>query len=158
MMDIGTATIALAASVCDRTHDLIQDGWVQGRMSGGWKGVQTFCILGAIDMALAELFPDKNERAASKEIGDVVRTFILDEALAQFKYRGGSIPGFNDPKERGREHVLTVLDKAARRLWDLSVEQKELRDETSWTPSQWAEVDPALAEQYQSQYLNAVLA
>lgn len=156
MMDIGVANLALAASVCDRTHDLIEAGWVKGRFYGGYENVQTFCILGAIDLALEELL-DQNQMYAREDIKHVATTFILDEALAQYKYsKGGSIPGFNDAAEREHDQVLSVLSGAAKRLWNLSVDDQELGQ--IWQPSQWAEVDQATAQEYQKVYLESVLA
>lgn len=153
MMDLGIANLALAASVCDRAHDLIETGWIKGAFYGGESGVQTFCILGAIDLALDELL-DANQAYARNDIRDIATTFILDEALAQHRYVGKSIPAFNDAAEREHDQVLGVIAAAAKRLWNLSVENEDVG--ASWQPSQWSDVENA--DEMQKVYLNAVLA
>ena len=128
-MNVQDATLAMAASVIERSRDLIDDGWVKGTFyeytdDGGIKAPKTFCILGALELASQELFEGAFHKEAGSEVLDVARFFILDE-IANLG-GGGSIPGFNDAGSRTHEQVLSVLDKAARRLWDLSVEGGEL--------------------------------
>lgn len=156
MMDLGTANMALAASICERAHDLIETGWVKGTWHSGYDGVQTFCIEGALDLALEELL-NQGDRAAP-EIKEIARMFILDEALARYKFTGAYIPGFNDAGERTHDEVLSVLDGAARRLWAISVADEELGQ--VWQPSQWADLglEESQVQQYQQNYMLSVLA
>lgn len=152
MTDIEDATLALAAGVADRVHDLIQDGWVKGRFYTKTGGApHRFCILGAIDLALEEFF-QKRTCVGSTHVGEIVRAFISDEALTRYG-SWGSIPGFNDASERKLEEVLAVVAGAARRLWDLSVQNEDVGagvDLTRYATEQ--EEGPARA------YLHAVLA
>lgn len=151
MMDIGTATLAFAASCTDRAHDLIQDGWVKGAFATGFERVEQFCILGALDLALDEMDLQGTVR---QDVRDIAILFIMDEAFDITGKKQCSIPGFNDASERKHDEVLEVLGNAAMRLWNLSVEQEDIG--ATWTPSKWADVDVASAES--QQYLNAVLA
>jgi len=148
--DVSDATLALAASVVDRTHDLIADGWVKRRLFTLVDGVKCeFCILGAIDQAMSEI----HEIGQCKGIHDLVTMFILDEAVSQHQYQcgkyGGSIPDFNNASNRTHEQVLSVLIGAASRLWDLSVVNEKFEF------SKWA--DQGVNDEATKAYLDLVL-
>lgn len=139
-------TLGLAAAVTDRACELIRDGWVKGRMKTTLDGAPVqFCIHGALDLALEEVFGNK-QLGAEAEV--LATAFIVDEAQTQYNFKGswksGGIPaaGFNDSRERKHEDVLNVMSAASQRLWDLSLEAEE-KGQTggAWVPSQWAETD-----------------
>lgn len=124
-IDGDTATLALAAAICDRAAELIDDGWVKGALKTHVEGTRVphkFCILGAIDQAMEEIYGLHGSHNAARE---VAQAFILDEALAQFRHNHGSIPGFNDAGNRRQGDVVSVVSKAGARLWDLSLELHE---------------------------------
>lgn len=159
-LDVSDATLALAASVVDRTHDLIADGWVKGRMFSTVEGVKhEFCILGAIDQAMSEI-TEIAQRGRHKDIHDLATMFILDEAVNQYqyqsyggKYSAGSIPGFNDAGNRTQDQVLNVLTGAAGRLWDLSVVNEQVVEKFEF--SKWA--DQGVNDEAAKAYLDLVL-
>jgi len=151
--DVSDATLALAASVVDRTHDLIADGWVKGRMFTTVDGAKhEFCILGAIEQAVSEI-TEIAQRSRRKDIYDLATMFILDEAVSQHQYQcgkyGGSIPDFNNASNRTHEQVLSVLIGAASRLWDLSVVNEKFEF------SKWA--DQGVNDEATKAYLDLVL-
>lgn len=129
-MNVQDATLAMAASVIERSRDLIDEGWVKGTFyqytsGGGIKAPKTFCILGALELAAMELFEGGAfHKEVAGDVLDVARYFILDEIASLGG--GGSIPGFNDAGSRTHEQVLSVLDKSASRLWNLSIDHGEL--------------------------------
>lgn len=138
------STLALAAAVTERACDLIQEGWVKGRMSTSVDGAPVqFCVHGALDLALEEIFGHKRLGAEAEVIATA---FIVDEAQAQYDFKGswkqGGIPaaGFNDSSATKHQDVLNVMGAAAERLWDLAIEQ-ELKGSKTWVPSQWADAD-----------------
>ena len=155
-MDVGDAQIALAASLVDRAYDLISDGWVKGRMNTTAEGTNApdkFCILGALQLALEEMFPGR-ECLNHRNVMDIAVKFILDEAHTRYNHTNSSIPSFNDADVRKEEEVLNVLYNAAHRLWSLSVDWENITEDFKF--SKWADVD---TESVDSQnYLNAVLA
>jgi hypothetical protein len=155
------STLALAASVTERACDLIQEGWVKGRMSTKVDGAPVqFCIHGAIDLAMEEIFGNKN---AGAEAEVIATAFIVDEAQTQYGFKGswkqGGIPaaGFNDSSERKHQDVLNVLGSAAERLWGLAIEEEfsALKENPHWAASQWADVD--VASEDAQQFLHATL-
>jgi len=160
--DVSDATLALAASVVDRTHDLIADGWVKGRMFTTVDGAKhEFCILGAIEQAVSEI-TEIAQRSRRKDIYDLATMFILDEAVNQYQYGGaragwnshGSIPGFNDAGNRTHDQVLNVLTGAAGRLWDLSVVNEQVVEKFEF--SKWA--DQGVNDEAAKAYLDLLLA
>lgn len=141
------STLALAAAVAERACDLIQEGWVKGRMSTSVDGVPVqFCVHGAIDLAMAEIFGSKR---AGAEAEVIATAFIVDEAQTQYNFKGswksGGIPaaGFNDAASTKHQDVLNVMEAATERLWGLALEEEfpALKENKHWAPSQWAEVD-----------------
>lgn len=153
MISVENASYALAASIVDRSHDLIEDGWVKGRLSTSIGGaLRRFCILGAMQLAVEEVFG--TDRYASVQAYDLAQAFILDEAANQYNYRSSSIPGFNDPANRTHDQVLSVLKSAAQRLWDLSLEVEDIGGAVDLSRYITEEVDTEHAKVY----LNAVLA
>lgn len=155
-MDIGDAQIALAASLTERASDLISDGWVKGRMHTSVKGTNApdkFCILGALQLALEEMFPG-NLHGKNRGVMDIAVKFILDEANNRYNFSGNSIPCFNDNATRQEDEVLAVLNGAANRLWNLSVDWENITEEFKF--SKWADVD--VESTVSQNYLNAVLA
>ena len=151
-------TLGLAAAVTDRACELIKEGWVKGRMHTKVDGAPVqFCIHGALDLALEEIFGDKRLGAEAEVLATA---FIVDEANTQYNYgrkvTGPGIPAssFNDASERKHEEVLNVLSAASQRLWDLSLEQTSAVD-SGWEPSKWADVDVNSEEA--QQYLHASL-
>lgn len=129
MMDNGDAVVAMAASITERAHDLIRDGWTKGKFYTKVDGAPVeFCVLGALELAMREMFP---ERASAFRVGadveDLAQAFIVQEMRIQHGGRGcGSIPGFNDHPDTQLEHVLGVLRAAAERLWNISVQTEDL--------------------------------
>jgi hypothetical protein len=122
------ATVMLAAAVVERSADLIRDGWVKGRF---YKMIEknvpvAFCILGALEEALNEVMPTANfAPEARREVHDMCAAFILDEVEEQTRVKTTSIPGWNDSGERSQEEVVSVMQGAAARLWDISLDSNE---------------------------------
>lgn len=122
------ATIMLAAAVVERSADLMRDGWIQGRLVKMIEGKTpvAYCILGALDEALNEIMPGPNFASdARREVHDMATAFILDEAEEQTREKTSSIPGWNDSGERTQEEVVAVMEAAASRLWDISLDGNE---------------------------------
>lgn len=149
------STLGLAAAVTERACELIQDGWVKGRMSTSVDGAPVqFCIHGALDLALQEVFGDKRLGAEAEVLAVA---FIVDEAQSQYNFKGSwkhaGIPaaGFNDSAATKHQDVLNVMGAAAKRLWDLSLES-ESTTTTTWTPSKWADTDVNSEEAQQFLY------
>lgn len=157
-MKAADSTLGLAAAVADRACELIQEGWVKGAMHTKVDGAPVqFCIHGAIDLAMEEIFGHKRLGAEAEVLATA---FIVDEAQTQYGFKGswkqGGIPaaGFNDVAERKHQDVLNVMGAAAERLWDLALE-RELAQDSGWTPSQWADVD--VNSEDAQQFLHATL-
>lgn len=155
-MDIATATIAMAASITERAGELLEMGWAKGTLRRNSKdhGAPEFCILGALYAAGEELFGalKGNAYSADNEAVSLAQQFIVDEAYQVSSPRGsGSIPGWNDEQARTQEEVLAVMDKAAKRLWALSIEDNETG--FSWEPA----ASGPVSEVEQKAYLTAAL-
>lgn len=152
-LEAGEAVIALAASVVGRTRELIEDGWIKGELVT--KGYGKFCIHGAMNLALVEMFGRKEEcgianvcggyAATRQGFGDIealATAFIVEAAADRYSYdrdawrngRLGAAPWNNEP-ERRQEDVLGVLDTAADRLWALSGVTAET-EHRSWAPAE----------------------
>ncbi len=155
-IDCDDATLALAASVVDRAHDLISAGWVKGKMSDGLES--EFCIHGGINLAIKEIFGEGHysDRVA-RNVSELACMFIVDEAIGQPSKGslGAWAAGWNDSAERTHEDVLKALDGAARRLWNLSVEQEPVVS-AEWAPSKRSETD--ITTEPAQQFLYASLA
>jgi hypothetical protein len=152
-IEVHDASLALAGTLVDRSYDLIDDGWVKGRFYQKVDGAPvTFCIEGALELASQELFSNMYHADHKRDVVNLARLFILDEVEKQTGRVYASIPGYNDAGERSHEQVLGVLQGAAQRLWDLSVNTEELG---SLDLTQYVETEPAEAAK---QYLHAVLA
>jgi hypothetical protein len=153
-MKIDDALIGLAASVAGRACELLADGWVKGQMSKSVDGSPVqFCIHGALDLALDEVF-GTDRKGVRTNVNDIAVAFICDEAFGKMISHSGGIPAasFNDAKERKHQEVLNVVGNAADRLWDIAVENE---NGSTWEPSKWADVDVS-SEQAQN-YLHATL-
>lgn len=122
------ATVMLAAALVERSADLIRDGWVQGRLYTMVDGKTpvAFCILGALEEAMNELMPSANfAPEARREVHDMAAAFILDEVEEQTRVKTSSIPGWNDNGQRTQDEVVSVMESAASRLWDISLDSNE---------------------------------
>ena len=170
-MSVDDALINLAASVVDRTRELIADGWVKGALTGGFGHVQEFCVHGAMALALQEVFGETGDTgrvnvcggyaAAGRGYSDVealATAFIVEEAKTQCGFKGSWQHGnmaaapFNDDPATKHQDVLGVLDGAAKRLWSIGVDWEQGLQEQAWTPSKWAEVDTTSEEAQQLLY------
>lgn len=150
-MSIDSATCALAASVIGRAKELMEDGYSKRSLNEGFKGVQKFCVHGAMNLAFIEMFPERKEQCgrlfvcggfAATEAGygpiEAVATAILvDEATQRFSYDSNAwksgmmgVAPLNDDPKRSKEDVLGILDGAERRLWALSLDGSDV--EVSW--------------------------
>jgi len=122
------ATVMLAAAVVERSVDLIRDGWIKHawvKMIEG-KTPVAFCILGAFDQAIEEMMPKASFAPEAREqVKEMAIAFVLDEAEEQTRVKTSSIPGWNDSGERTHEEVISVMEAAASRLWDISLEGNE---------------------------------
>lgn len=122
------ATIMLAAALVERSADLIRDGWVKGRLYTMVEGKTpvAFCILGALEEAMNEILPSANfAPEARREVHDMAAAFILDEVEEQTREKACSIPGWNDSGERTQDEVVKVMEGAAARLWEISLDGNE---------------------------------
>jgi len=156
---IEDTALTLAASVVDRARELLADGWAQGTLYEGRDGLpESFCIHGALNLAIEEVFGEGTSLGRSHIDGTRMVTsgaadvealavaLIVDEATNQFAYEGGGMflgaARFNDAADRKLDEVLSVVGRAAERLWDMALGHGE------WTPSEWAQVDEATTEQF----------
>lgn len=142
-MSIDNATIALAAAVVTRAHELMEDGYSKSQLNEGFKKVQKFCVHGAMNLAFIEMFPERKEQCgrlfvcggyAATEAGygpiEAVATAILvDEANRRFNYdvnawKAGmmGVAPLNDDAKRSQQDVLGILEGASQRLWDMTFE------------------------------------
>ncbi len=170
-LTVDDTVLGLAASVAGRACELLADGWTKGKLYGGEGGVQEFCIHGALNLAIEEVFGPGTSvgrhhldgtrmvTSGASDVEAVAVAFIVDEAATQHAYKGGGMflgaAGFNDAPERKHEEVLAVVGNASKRLWDLSMEQQTEGAGSGWTPSKWADVDVNSEEA--KQYLYASL-
>ena len=158
-MSVDDAMISLAASVVERTRELIADGWVKGKMSESVDGVPTaFCIHGALNLAMEEVFG----HARNETVEVLAVAFICDEAKTQYNFQGswkhGGIPAasFNDSAATKHEDVLNVLGAASKRLWEVGLDFAAAPSTGDWKPSKWADVD--VQSEDAQQFLYATLA
>ena len=150
-------TIMMAAAVVERSVDLVQDGWIQG----SWvkmlekKVPVAFCILGAFDQAIEEMMPASSfSEHARREVKEVSIAFVLDEVEEQTRQKADSIPGWNDNGNRTQEEVVKVLQGAAARLWEISLDTSEkLADITKYT-SAAAQRGAGIRTDVEPEYLN----
>jgi hypothetical protein len=153
-LDNDDTVLGLAAAVTSRSCELITDGWTKGKMTGGTGGAAEFCIHGAINLAMEEIFGSQKTQV-QQSVEDIAVAFICDEAFGKMHSRSGGIPAaaFNDAAARKHQEVLGVLGRAADRLWDLALGEETVSD---YTPSQWCEteVDAEEAKQYLYASLN----
>lgn len=164
-MNVDDAALTLAASVVDRTYELLSDGWVKGKLYDGPNGVEQFCIHGALNLAIEEVFGagtsvgrhhvdgTRMVTTGASDIEAIAVAFIVDEAATRYSYRGGGMflgaAGFNDAEDRKLEHVLEVVGQAGRRLWDIAMDQPT-GVELSWAAD--------VAESDVQQFMHASLA
>jgi hypothetical protein len=148
-------SLGLAAAITERACELIQDGWVKGRMKIEVDGAPVqFCIHGALNLAIKEIFGDRRLGAEAEVLAVA---FIVDEAQSQYNFNGSwkddGIPAaaFNDNPSTKHQDVLNIMSAAARRLWDLSLEQESAVGD-SWQPSRWVEADVESEEAKQFLY------
>lgn len=151
--------LTLAASVADRAYELLSDGWAQGTLYDGRNGLpEAFCVHGAINLAIEEVFGEGTSLGRShidgtrmvtsgaSDVEALTVAFIVEEAASQFGYSGGGMflgaARFNDAPERKLNEVLAVVGAASKRLWDLAL------DNDGWEASRWAQVDEAAAQQF----------
>lgn len=168
------AALAMAAAIVDRTYDLLESGWVKGKLNGGFKGVQEFCIHGAMGLALQEMFGATGDTGRVNVCGGLAATFrgygaveaiatafIVDEANAQHAFGGTFTQGnlsaapFNDAQKTQHDDVLDVLRAASKRIWALSWEPDEVAS-AEYSRS-WAEAE-AVETEAAKNYLYATLA
>lgn len=158
-MNVDDAALTLAASVVDRTCELLSDGWVKGKLYDGPNGVEQFCIHGALNLAIEEVFGAGTSigrhhidgtrmlTSGASDIEAIAVAFIVDEAATQYSYSGGhslylGAAGFNDAPERKLEDVLSVVGAAGKRLWSIAMDE-ETMGQVSWAP-----VDEEVAQQF----------
>lgn len=153
-LKVDEAVLGLAASVTGRACELITDGWIKGSMRGGSGGVENFCIHGAIELAMEEVFTVRNMKiGVQQDVEQVAVAFICDEAFGQM--RAGSIPAasFNDAGARTHDEVTGVLERASERLWNLAV-GSDMDEHVEFEYSKWADVDEETAKTFLHASLN----
>lgn len=164
-MSLDEASVNMAALAVDRTRELIQDGWVKGALTAGFDSAEQFCVHGALNLSLVELFGGQTCPTgrvnvcggyAAEDLGQgpveaLAAAFIVDEAKTVFAFQGGSELGnmgaapFNDHPDTKHEDVLAVLDGASRRLWAIALGTDEV-SEQSWVDD--SEVSSEQAQQF----------
>lgn len=134
MKEDDETTLALAASVAERAHELLRDGWVQGKLRE--RHDSRFCVHGAVYCALEEVFGAENVSrqthtdglrmsvpGPSRRVEAVVTAFLVQEAESQYGFvptgMTDGIARFNDADGRTLEEVLSVVRASADRLWGL---------------------------------------
>lgn len=158
-ISVEDTALTLAASVADRTYELLADGWAKGTLYEGRNGLpEAFCIHGALNLAIEEVFGEGTSLGRShidgtrmvtsgaSDVEALAVAFIVQEAAGQYGYAGGGMflgaAGFNDAPERKLDEVLAVVGAASKRLWDLAL------DNDGWEASQWAQIDEAATQQF----------
>ncbi len=147
--------LGLAASVCSRATELITEGWTKGKMRSGAGGVQSFCIHGAIELAMEEIFGARDHRQeVQRDVEQVAVAFVCDEAFGEIRGRAGGIPAaaFNDSSTRRHQEVIDVMSRATDRLWGVAFDVETTREPYQF--SKWANVEETQAQQYMHQTLN----
>ena len=142
-IDVQTAELQFAITALRRTHELIEDGWLQGGLADGKRSskVENFCVHGALHLALSEIFPNvKGEfqrvavcaGATAQESGfgaaeAIATAMMVEEAADVFGYDRNmwrenmmGMASFNDAADRTKEQVLSVIDGAITRLVRMS--------------------------------------
>jgi hypothetical protein len=148
--------LGLAAAVCERATELITDGWTKGRMRSGEGGVQSFCIHGAIELAMEETFGVRNlDQTVQRDVEYLAVAFICDEAFGTIRGKSSGIPAasFNDASQRKHQEVIDVMGRATTRLWGVTFDTAVTPDKP-FEFSQWADVEEAQAKQYLYATLN----
>lgn len=148
--------LGLAAAVCDRATELITDGWTKGRMRSGEGGVQSFCIHGAIELAMEETFGRRDlTQEVQRDVEQVAVAFICDEAFGSIRGKEAGIPAaaFNDASQRRHDEVVGVMSRATSRLWGVTFDTNYTL-EKPFEFSQWADVEEAQAQQFLHATLN----
>lgn len=128
-ISVEDTALTLAASVADRTYDLLSDGWAKGTLYKGPDGLpMQFCIHGALNLAIEEVFGEGTSLGRShidgtrmvtsgaSDVEALAVAFIVEEAASQFGYAGGGMflgaARFNDAPERKLDEVLAVVGAA----------------------------------------------
>jgi hypothetical protein len=137
------AVLTLAASVTERARDLIQDGWSKGSMATGFERAESFCVHGALNLALQEVFGLVSPTVA-KDVEDVSVAFMCDSAFNTndaYKMAGHGIPmaTFNDEPTRQHQEVVDAMTRAADRLLAIALPDDETAEPFEF--SKWADVD-----------------
>jgi len=142
--------LGLAAAVCDRATELITDGWTKGAMFRSSGGAPVaFCIHGAIELAMEEIFGARDLRQdVQRDVEQVAVAFICDEAFGTIRGKAVGIPAaaFNDASERRHQEVIDVMDRATRRLWGVTLDAEDSAQPFEF--SQWTSLDETQAGQY----------
>lgn len=157
-IEVIDSTLPEAAALAERAFELLDIGWVQGQFFSSDGGVvPTFCIEGAIALAERELHGFLAHRAvAVTGPADVLRKFIMDEALSQQGEKFISVPAFNDRSGRSKDEVLSVVRSAADRLWRLAVDTDGI--DFGATAADMSKYSDDVTEERAQQYLHAALA
>jgi hypothetical protein len=148
--------LGLAAAVCDRATELITDGWTKGSMmrkSGG--APVSFCIHGAIELAMEETFGSRDLRqSVQQDVEQLAVAFVCDEAFGTIRGKGAGIPAaaFNDAGNRRHQEVIDVMRRATDRLWAVTFDVEVTAKPFEF--SQWADVEETQAKQYLYATLN----
>ena len=145
--------LGLAAAVTSRACELITDGWTKGSMMKKVGGAPvSFCIHGALDLALEEILGENRNDSFRRDVEQVAVAFICDQAFGSIKRATAGIPAatYNDAAHRKHQEVIDVMELATQRLWSVTFDTEG----DTFEFSQWANVDEGTA----SQYLHASLA
>lgn len=147
--------LGLAAAVCGRATELITEGWTKGRMRTGAGAVQSFCIHGAIELAMEETFGARNlNQDVQRDVEQVTVAFICDQAFGSLARATSGIPAaaYNDASERRHQEVIDVMEGATSRLWSVTFDTEV--SNSTFEYSRWADVEEAQAHQYLHASLN----
>lgn len=154
-LTVDDVVLGLAAAVTNRACELITDGWTKGAMMRKAGGAPvSFCIHGALELAMEETFGYRDLRQdVQRDVEQVAVSFICDEAFGGRNQFVNGIPAaqYNDASERKHSEVIGVMERATKRLWDISFDTTTSGHGFEY--SKWASVDESVA----SQYLNASL-
>lgn len=154
MMKNDDSALVLAASAVSRARELLEDGWVQNDLRTEHDA--SFCIHGALHLAIEEIFGLTNEcgrvnicggyaatRTGRSPVEAIATAYIVNAAADLFGYdreswKQGKLGAaqFNDEPVRKLEDIISVMGTAAERLWEVAMGGVEA--EKSWAE---AEVD-----------------